>query len=371
MAKFARAAQLFRLFKQTSTPTVSQGLTVGDIWVDTDASPITQYVCSAISPVTFITVGLSTVADTDVTFTDVTTNNASTTKHGYAPKGENTGTKFYRDDNTWATPAGSSSPLTTKGDLYTYTSVDARLAVGTDGQHPVADSSASAGLSYDWPAPILKRSINMSLDFLNGLSNEGVLTSSVSGTAAANAAATTVTDGTAEGELEMYMGTTTTGRCSVRLNGSGSLFPGGGQLVFECRVKIPTLSDGTDTFAINVGMISGFSNIATADSTYFSYTHSASSGHWEGKTDNGGSITTVDTGITVAINTYYNLKLVVNATNTLVTFYVNGTSVGTSNSNLSTAGNFPVLMIKKSAGTGDRFMYADYLSVRKDFTTAR
>jgi len=30
--------------------------------------------------------------------------------------------------------AGSSSPLTTKGDVYTYTTVDARLAVGTDGQ---------------------------------------------------------------------------------------------------------------------------------------------------------------------------------------------------------------------------------------------
>lgn len=43
---------------------------------------------------------------------------------------------------------GGSSPLTTKGDLYTYSTTDARLPVGTNGQYLKADSTAATGLSW-------------------------------------------------------------------------------------------------------------------------------------------------------------------------------------------------------------------------------
>ncbi len=45
-------------------------------------------------------------------------------------------------------PDPNSSPLTAKGDLYTYSTVPAKLAVGSNGETLVADSSASTGLRW-------------------------------------------------------------------------------------------------------------------------------------------------------------------------------------------------------------------------------
>jgi len=48
--------------------------------------------------------------------------------------------------------AGGASPLTTKGDIYTFSTSDARLAVGTNGQVLTADSSEATGLKFATPS---------------------------------------------------------------------------------------------------------------------------------------------------------------------------------------------------------------------------
>jgi hypothetical protein len=49
---------------------------------------------------------------------------------------------------SWETPSSGASPLTTKGDLYTYDTDDQRLPVGSDGQILSADSSETTGLKW-------------------------------------------------------------------------------------------------------------------------------------------------------------------------------------------------------------------------------
>ena len=82
--------------------------------------------------------------------TDVTTLDATTGAHGLLPKLAGGTTNFLRADGSWAAPPAG-SPLTTKGDLFTYDTGDQRLAVGANGTVLTADSAEATGVK--WVAP--------------------------------------------------------------------------------------------------------------------------------------------------------------------------------------------------------------------------
>lgn len=61
--------------------------------------------------------------------------------------GDAAANKFLKADGTWAV-AGTSSPLTTKGDIYVYGTGNDRLPVGADGEVLVADSGEALGVKW-------------------------------------------------------------------------------------------------------------------------------------------------------------------------------------------------------------------------------
>jgi hypothetical protein len=54
----------------------------------------------------------ATVTDATIATTDVTTNNASTSKHGWLKKLDNSATNFMNGQGAWAAPSGSGAPMT-------------------------------------------------------------------------------------------------------------------------------------------------------------------------------------------------------------------------------------------------------------------
>jgi len=63
------------------------------------------------------------ISDATITTTDITTNNFTTAKHGFVPKGTNVG-NFLKDDGTWGTPASGGSSgivgIANSSGVYTY-----------------------------------------------------------------------------------------------------------------------------------------------------------------------------------------------------------------------------------------------------------
>ena len=101
--------------------------------------------------------GGGTLDEDALALTDVTTNNSSTTKHGFLKKLSNNSTEFMNGEGNWATPAGGSGDVATdtiwdaKGDLAVGSGSNTAtvLTVGANGTVLVADSSATEGVKWD------------------------------------------------------------------------------------------------------------------------------------------------------------------------------------------------------------------------------
>jgi len=65
---------------------------------------------------------------------------------GLTATGTKDATTFLRGDDTWAVV--DASPLTTKGDVYTFDTGNQRLGVGANGLVLTADSTTATGLSW-------------------------------------------------------------------------------------------------------------------------------------------------------------------------------------------------------------------------------
>lgn len=87
----------------------------------------------------------ASASDASLTVTDVTTNNVTTSAHGFVPKGTNTTTSYLRDDGAWVVNDGTVFPVgNTAGNATTTQHLVAKLT-------GIADNTATAIITVTVP----------------------------------------------------------------------------------------------------------------------------------------------------------------------------------------------------------------------------
>lgn len=205
-------------------------------------------------------------------------------------------------------------------------------------------------------------------DFLGGAL--GTYATASAGTGAQVAQAGTLISTNRWGIVATSTGTTTTGRGGAT---AGFLKLGDGALVYQSDIYFPDLSTVTEEYIHFHGIAdNGTVSTEPTEGFWFEYDRLTST-NWRVKNANGTTTTSSTTSTAVAEDTWVNLKAVIAADNSEIEFFINGVSVATHTTNLSTgAGNVrPFFKTVKSAGTTARAVHVDYTYYTCKFNSPR
>lgn len=160
------------------------------------------------------------------------------------------------------------------------------------------------------------------------------------------------------------------------LEGTATVLLGGGETQVEWLIYLPDLSDVTNGFVINAGLVDDATSPTTPENGVFlRYTHSSNSGNWVGRCITATVSTDANSSDAVVADTWIKLKVVVNADASEAAFFVDGVEIDNSpvTTNIPTAQVLvPYCGIQRTAGSAvDRFMYVDYMSATYSLTTPR
>lgn len=170
------------------------------------------------------------------------------------------------------------------------------------------------------------------------------------------------------GVITVACGTSGAGTARVQLY-EKSVVLGGSLLWWETLINISALSDGTNTYTTYLGLHDNIAGTNPNNGIFFRYTHSVNSGNWQGVARAASSETVLNTSTAVAATTWIRLAIACNAAASLITFYINGSSVGTVNATIPTLPIGSQITITSTAGTVSRIVYVDYIQLVQVMTS--
>lgn len=172
------------------------------------------------------------------------------------------------------------------------------------------------------------------------------------------------------GIFQFTTGTGTTGRSARGLTATQWLL-GAGEAYCEILARVPTLSDGTDTYTIRIGFHDGAGGGAPVDGLFMTYSSAINGGNVRGVAVASGVASNVDSALPVAANTWHRYAWRLNAAGTSVEFFFDDVSIGSTSSGIPGTGTqycAMTLIIEKSAGTVSRTLDVDYVFFHKRVT---
>lgn len=211
-----------------------------------------------------------------------------------------------------------------------------------------------------------------------GTTNAGIWTAATNGSASSIFGDTTGINATekCQGVIMLRTGTDTTGNAQIATYPlTGVMFGTGSKLTNRWRIAIPTLSDGTNRFMVNLG----FEDVATSfgaepsTAAYFKYSDNVNSGKWQCVVKTGGTTTTADSGVSPTATVNQVLAIEVAADSSYVKFFIDGAEVASTTTNIPTTSYAltSYAMILKSLGTTARDIVLDYFSLSISRATSR
>lgn len=172
------------------------------------------------------------------------------------------------------------------------------------------------------------------------------------------------------GIASLSTSTSATGRARLGTSFNGLYIDSTGIWTIESSLKIPILSDSTETFFIHMGFTNGV-GASPQHGAYFYYTATATPGNWQCWCRNGiAAPTSVDTGILVTTNPTH---LKIEATDTAVNFYIDSVLATTITTNLPTGalGSCAAMIQKLGSGIVARTVEVDWVELVKTFNPLR
>lgn len=155
------------------------------------------------------------------------------------------------------------------------------------------------------------------------------------------------------------------GSCAIGTNANVISFYDGLFMSLDTEVYLLTnLSTDVEAFTVIAGYGDNLGAVDQTDGIYFRYTHTVNGGKWELVAEVGGVETVADSGVTVAANTWYNLRIETYG-QTSATFFIDDVNVGTISTGLPTSTDYTGINIGifKSVGTSTRAYRVDWLYV--------
>lgn len=181
----------------------------------------------------------------------------------------------------------------------------------------------------------------------------------------------TATVNTRIGIVSCSTGTTAAGTSGMYSDVASMIF-GAGSYVFETEFYLYNLSTAIEEYMY----LFGFGDLMNAEpnnGVYFKYNRVAGV-NWFLSTADAGARTNTDSGIAVTAGAWIKLKVVVNATGTLASYYINEILVGTVNTNIPVAAGRTVgslWNILKTVGITPRLFLVDWGWLHTDLAVTR